>query len=256
MVSEKAAMRISVSSGFSDMERNSGVVTRQSGLEVIVGGGQIWGSVPEYARFYGGNPGGNFLYESLDSTTLASFPAGPTIRSFGQGGAGSRVNLGAIRGGTSFWNLSLNLAIPVPGLSRPLVPDIAIGRSSLAKKLKGVVNTARNGIIDDLVEQGLPDNEETEAKADKIVNRDIKPAVDFLADHANIYALKPLLLCDVAQINGPSGSSDGTRVGIGAGLQVTIVTAKVELGYMYAVCRERGDPQGNLFLRLVFQNIF
>jgi hypothetical protein len=242
--------------GFFGYETEFGSGHQTTSLEIILGGGHIWGSVPEYARFFGGNPSGNFLYESIDSTTLASFPVGPTIRSLGQGSAGSRSDLGTIRGGRSFWNVSLNLAIPLPGLSRPLVPDIALGRSSVAKKLKGVVNTARNAITDDLIEQGAPDNDETEAKANKIVDRDIKPTIDFLADHANIYALKPLLLCDVAQIDGPTGSNDGMRVGIGAGLQVTIVTAKLELGYMYAVLRERGDTQGNLFLRLVFQNIF
>lgn len=226
------------------------------GVELLLGGGKIWGDAPEFARFYGGNSTSNFLYESADSATLGSFPTGPLIRTFGQGTAGSRNSSGAIRGGTSFWNVSLNLAIPLPRFSRPLVPDIVLGRSTLAQKLKSVVISAKNYINQDMVDQGMPDNSETEAKADAIVNRDIKPTIDFLADHANIYAIKPLLLIDVAGIDAPDGQSDRARVGVGGGLQITVVTAKVELGYMQAVRRERGDPSGNFFLRLVFENLF
>jgi hypothetical protein len=226
------------------------------GVEIGVGGGQTWGSVPEYAQFYVSNLGANFLREPIDSADLSELPAGPVIRSLGEGEGPEDNHSGRINGGQSFWNVNVSIAIPVPQLSRPLVPDIELGTSTVARKLKGAVNSARNSINEELVQEGLPDNDETTAKADSIVDRDIKPAVVFLADHANIYAVKPLLLCDVAQLNS-SGHSDGdTRVGVGGGLQVTVVTAKLETGYMWGVKRERGDPHGNFFLRFVFENIF
>ena len=178
------------------------------------------------------------------------------LRSVGEGEGTEHNHSGSINGGQSFWNVNVSIAIPLPQLSRPLVPDIEMGNSTVARKLKGAVNSARNAINDELVEEGLPDNDETTAKADRIVDRDIKPAVDFIADHANIYAVKPLLLCDVAQLNSPGHSDGDVRVGVGGGLQITVVTAKLETGYMWGVKRERGDPHGNFFLRFVFENIF
>jgi len=226
------------------------------GVEIVVGGGLTWGSIPEYARFYASNVGANFLREAIDSTDLSEFPAGPIIRSVGEGEGVGRNDSGRINGAQSFWNVSVNIAIPVPQLSRPLVPDVVAGRSTLARQLKAQVNTARNSITEDLVHDGLPDNDETAAKADEIVDRDIKPAIDFLADHANIYAIKPLLLCDVAQLNASGHNNSDTRVGLGGGLQVTVVTAKLEAGYMWGVKRAQGDPHGNFFLRFVFENMF
>ena len=88
-----------------------------------MGAGRAWGSVPEYARFYGGNPPGQFLYDELSAQSLTSFPAGPQLRSLGQNAAGIVTEPGnVIRGGTSFWNASVNVSVPISGWSRPLIP--------------------------------------------------------------------------------------------------------------------------------------
>ena len=242
--------------GMIGFARQFGKAHQTIDVEVVGGGGRGWGNLPEYARFYGGSPERNFLYDSPGSTALELFPVGPIIRSFGQSEAGVRDAAGATRGGTSYGHLNFNVAFPVRGWSRPLVPDVPVGNSDLRTKLKGSINTAQSAIVDDLIGQGLPDNAETAAVADAIMDREIRPTVNFLADRANVYALKPLLLCDVAKIGGINSAANQTRVAIGGGLQFTVVTAKLEAGYMYSVRRAAGDPRGNIFLRLAIQNLF
>jgi len=80
------------------------------GVEALFGAGHIWGAAPRYARFFGGNQGGNFLYESLDSIRLASVPVGPLLRSYGTAEAGA--------GASGFWNFNLNVSNPLAKLSR------------------------------------------------------------------------------------------------------------------------------------------
>ena len=87
------------------------------------------------------------------------------------------------------------------------------------------------------------------AKA-KAIYGEVQPAIEFVADRANVYALKPLLLCDVAGENG--GRVDAA---VGGGLQLTIVTAKMEIGYMHTVAGD-SDRSGNFFGRIIFENLF
>jgi hypothetical protein len=42
----------------------------------------------------------------------------------------------------------------------------------------------------------------------------------------------------------------------GGGIQVTVVTAKLEFGYMHTLSGPSYGDQGNAFGRLVFQNLF
>jgi hypothetical protein len=86
-------------------------------------------------------------------------------------------------------------------------------------------------------------------------NKEILPITDFIADHANIIAVKPLLLFDVAHL-GPSSTVDETRYGLGGGLQIDIVMARFELGYVSTLNRAPGDPRGNFFGRLVLRRLF
>ena len=83
------------------------------GLELLVGGGRLWNATPAYARFFGGNAPGQFLYDSPSSATLLNTPTGPLIRSFGEGQAGFRTSQG-VSGGNAFWNINLNLTFPIP----------------------------------------------------------------------------------------------------------------------------------------------
>ncbi len=263
--------------GIVGYQNEFGRANQTVGVELILGGGRAWGNAPEYARFYGGASLGNFLYDVADSTALKTFPAGPLLRSFGQGQAGVRTEANTAHGGTSFWHLNTNVSIPIPKLSYPLIPPINIfdddqgggpsgGGNKQAKTLKDVLKAqVRTGesvlaaeFTEQLISEGVPADEaerQADARAAKIF-KEITPAVKFIADQANIYALKPLIMFDAARIKAPGGIDNRTRVAVGGGLQLTIVVAKFEVGYLRTVRSSPGDPRGNFVVRLVFQNLF
>ena len=250
-----------------------GATNQTVGVEALVGAGRAWGTTPEYARFFGGNSARNFLYEAQDSPLMTELPVGPLIRSFGQAQAASAN----ARGGTSYWHLNLNVSVPVPGLSRSLIPNVAIenndGSTILLKdKLKGfaigsavggIADTMIDQIITELMNQGMSEDDATQKaaeiaqkRAEKLVGKEIKPTIEFIADKANLYALKPLIMMDAARINAPGGLDNRTRLAVGGGVQFTIVVARFEAGYLRTVRRLESDSHGNFILRLVFQNLF
>lgn len=243
------------------------------GVELLAGAGHVWGDSPEYARFYGGNWSKNFLYEARESPVLSDFPRGPLIRSFGSGRATageSRVN-----GATSYWNLNFNVSIPVPRWSSPIVPDISI--SLPKKKADGSFEKDQNGepIFEDkplrvilknqgessrkvlerlFVKEGLS-VDEAKAKSEKEL-QSINAILGFMADQANIYSFKPLLMFDAARLNSPGAINNRTKFAVGGGLQFTLVIAKFEAGYVRTLRPLPGDDKGNVVLRLFFQNMF
>jgi hypothetical protein len=97
--------------------------------------------------------------------------------------------------------------------------------------------------------------QEAAAKAGRDL-KDINAILSFIADQANIYAVKPLFMFDAARINAPGIPDNRTRLALGAGLQLTIVSARFEAGYMRTVRSLPGDDKGNFVLRLFFQNFF
>ena len=259
--------------GVFGFEKEFGATNQTVGVEALAGAGRAWGTAPEYARFFGGNAARNFLYEGQDSPLMQEFPVGPLIRSFGQAQAASQSS----RGGTSYWHLNLNVSLPVPGLSRSLIPNVPIqnddGSTILLKdKLKGfaigsavggIADTMIDQIIEELMNQGMGEDDATQKaaeiaqkRAEKIVGKEIKPTIEFIADKANIYAFKPLIMFDAARINSPGSIDNRTRFAIGGGLQFTIVVARFEAGYLRTIRRLEGDSHGNFILRLVFQNLF
>src|SRR5258705_6325008 len=227
------------------------------GIETLFGAARASGSPPEYARFYGGNSLSNFLYDQADEPALKSFPAGPLLRSFGKGEAGNRIGASLVRGGTSYRHFNMNVTIPVPGWSKPLIPAEVVDEdegTTLKDIIKGQMGTAESFISSDLQDGGAtPEAAQKEAK--RIV-RQIRPAVNFIADQANIFSIKPLLMFDGANLKVPSSVNNRTRFGIGGGLQLTIVVAKFEAGYMRTVRSLPGDKKGNFVTRIVFQNLF
>jgi hypothetical protein len=230
------------------------------GIEATVGAGGAWGQVPEYSRFYGGNSLGNFLYDSPDAAALETLPAGPLLRSMGVGQQALETLTGATRGGTSFWHANFTVSIPVPSWSRPLIPneqvELEAGNETLKEVLKkAAINSAESFISIDLENHGMP-SPEADAKAERIVSREIRPAMEFIADEANLYAVKPIMMFDVARIATPGSTDDGLRLGAGAGIQLTVVIARFEVGYLRALRRAPGDEHGNFVARLVFQNLF
>ena len=56
---------------------------------------------------------------------------------------------------------------------------------------------------------------------------------------------------------GMSGrGTDETWLAAGAGFQLTVVTAKLEAGYLRTLSGPTYGEKGNAFVRLVFQNLF
>jgi hypothetical protein len=230
------------------------------GFEATAGSGYSWGTPPAYNQFFSGNTASNFLYEPLSSTHHRVHPDGPIVRSLGEREGGFNSLVGSTTGGASYWHVNLNVSIPISRWARPLIPDIVISEEprvmTLRSALKGQVATAKNFILDDLINNhGLPDTEETEAVADRIVNQDIRPTLDYLADRANVYSVKPLLLFDLAQMWNQV-KTNKLWLAAGLGVQATIVVARLELGYMHTLAPASDKGTGNLFIRFVLQNFY
>ena len=234
------------------------------GVEMVAAGGHAWGNPPEYARFFGGNSTKSFLYDAVDAPTLTAVPRGPLIRSLGEARAGVRTESGDTGGGTSFWGVSLNVSVPIPPWSRPLIPNEVIESLAdpdgterdvtLKDVLKKQVAQGERLLRSSLVRQGVaPDDAARQARD---TWKEIQPAADFIADQANLYSVKPLLMLDVARLSDTASGDGRVRVAIGGGLQLTIVVARFEAGYLHTVQRAPGDDRGNFFVRLTFQNLF
>ena len=220
--------------------------------------GYSWGVVPLYNQFYAGNTLSNFLYTPLKSVKFQTFPEGPVLRSLGEREGGFKTSPDIISGGNAYWNVNLSISIPVAKWSVPLIPDIVIDEetgSTARRKIKGQVNFAQSLIQMDLVDnQGLSE-EAADAEAERIVNKDIRPAINYLADRANVYSIKPMLFFDVAQVNK---RQVGNKLwgAAGAGLQLNIVNAKLEIGYMHTLFPQRDGSKGNFLFRFTVQDFY
>ena len=279
------------------------------GVEFLVGAGRSWGSVPEYARFFGGNPAGQFLYDDLGSEWLQALPTGPVLRSFGQKQASVPDGPVNVLGSTSYWHANLTVSLPVNAWSKPLIPHAWVDATPrrnddtgfegvpddelICRDLKYVVKRAvrRTGMTlminqaafdslseaqrNDFALQEKPDlTPEQQSRLDAarlayaeakvrlrpgietMFNRDILPISDFIADHANIIAVKPLLMFDVAHQRSYELSRARTRYGAGAGLEIDVVLARFDFGYIFGLNRTGSEPRGNFVGRLVFKRLF
>ena len=186
-------------------------------------------------------------------------PTGPLIRSFGQGQAGFRTSAGVV-GGSSFWNVNVNLALPIPPWSSPLIPneltDLTDAKGnpvSLKQLLRRQIDvTGPNMLAATLRKEGLSSTE-AEKQAGTVLD-EVKPAAHFLIDYANLYSIKPLLMFDAGGLRRNGASQ--TWLAAGGGVQLTIVIAKLEVGYMRTISGPTFGSGGNTFFRLVFQNLF
>lgn len=229
-------------------------------LETVVGAGYTWGTPPPYGQYYAGNKYQNFLYDPISSVRNQSVVVGPLVRSLGENEGGLFAPAGNIVGGTAFWHINLNFSIPFSKWARALIPDVIISEeprvSTLRSVLKAQSETAKNFIYDDLVaNHNLPDNDETDTKAGKIVDKDIRPTLNYLADRANVFSIKPMLLFDIAGINDQL-LNNKVWTAAGLGLQITIVIARLEAGYMHTISPAVDASKGNFFLRFVLQNFY
>ena len=261
------------------------------GVEMLFGAGHSWGQLPEYARFFGGNSAGNFLYDAVNDPAPLDMPNGPLIRSFGRNQAGVQAN--SVRGGTSYWHYNLSVAIPVTKLSRPLIPaeEVAAvpddsgrltcsGCTSLKGALKNQVSGEKNIFIDAMAVRQLTDQQREDLaldpddpsdpltpdeqarlaaanqafedqqraiqpQADRLWNR-LTPTIEYIADHANLYAIRPLIMLDTAKITAKETPDQRMRVAVGGGIQFNLVVAKFDLGYMRTVRSMPGDQRATL----------
>jgi hypothetical protein len=288
-----------------DSEKNQPTV----GVELLAGAGRAWGDEPEYARFYGGSPPGQFLYDELSAQTLTDFPAGPVIRSLGRGQAGVASG-GVTRGANSYWHANLNVSIPVRAWSSPLIPHEWVTLSAprpeeaelsaripaggmVCRDLKATLKTlvrvsgvnllvsqqARDLLTDDQKRDlrltnkpnRTPDEdarlaaaqqefargkERVKPEIDDLFAREILPITDFIADHANLISVKPLLMFDAARTALTGGRGGRTRYGVGGGLQVNVVLARFEFGYIAGINRAPGDVGGHFVGRLIMRRFF
>lgn len=234
------------------------------GVEILLGAGRTWGAAPRYALFYGGKAGSNFLYEDFDDESAWKFPVGPIVRSLGAG-AGDASAGGAGLGGRSYAHLNLNVTVPIPKLSRPLIPDLIVFNKpprdvTLSEVIKKQVKSAEGLLSAALQEKEGLDAATADARAAKIMATEAMPAVNFLADKANVIAVKPLFMLDVARLNRAEAAGvlgrDPTRVAVGGGVQAVIVVTKFEIGYMRTVRGLAGDRRGDIVARIIFDNFF
>lgn len=236
------------------------------GLEVMAGSGYAWGNPPEYSRFFGGSSAVDFLYGSLNSPQVKAFPLGPTLRSFGEQQAGLRGTNGLVSGGNFYWNLNLKLAFPIAGWSQPLIPNEVVADPTneeesillpaLVKRSTSVaMQSSLKAIEGDLIRRGYPKNEETKARARRVFENEITPTINYLTDRANLYSIKPILLFDVAQISN-DGLGSKIWAGVGGGVQMNVVNARLETGYMQTIAPAADASNGNFFLRFTFQDFF
>ncbi|HEY1397725.1 hypothetical protein [Roseateles sp.] len=234
------------------------------GLEVMAGAGRVSDRAPAAERFYGGGAKEQFLYDGLGSAALSRAPDGPLLRSAGQGQAG----LPGQRGGTRYWHLNAQVAIPVKAWSSPLIPDERVdlgdtdsnGNPRPPIPLKTLLGnqldvSGPSMLVATLVAQGKS-SEEAKREADAAFD-EVRPAAHFIIDKASLHAVRPLLLMDVAGLSDGSGQFSARWVAVGAGVGVTVVTARLEGGLMRTVSGPAIQGGRNAaFLRLVFQNLF
>jgi hypothetical protein len=222
-------------------------------LQIIGSGAYTFGSLQTTKQFYAGSTK-PFINESLESQDLQSMADGPRIRSLGkrQGVFNSTNNLG----GTSYVSLSFDLAVPIKSLSRPLIPDIVINEetgTTAAKAIKGQANFAESLIADDLVENHGLSGEDADRKAEEIVNKDIRPSINYLADKANLFSIKPVLYFDIASMSRPN-FTDEIWSSAGIGISLNIVNAKLVVGYLHTLSPSRYQKYGNLILTFLIQS--
>lgn len=228
-------------------------------VETALGFGYIWGSPPTYSQFFAGNTVSNFIDASPNSLLSRNFSGGPVIRSLGEKEGGIYSSSGQLSGGTSYWGLNLSFSIPFSKWAHPLIPDIVIADEphiiTLRSALKGQVQTAKNFIANDLALNGGLSDDAADSAAERIVNKDIRPTLNYLADRANVYSIKPLLYFDLGQVN-KRNVADQMYAAAGTGLQINIVNARLELGYMQTVSPQKNSSKGNFLMRFTVQNFY
>ena len=243
--------RVSTRLGWNGQVPVSPAGNQTIGVELEAGAGGIWGDAPEHAHYFAGNNGIDFLYKPPDAPELRRALLVPNVRSFGQS-AGQT----ALGGARSYWNLHLNVALPIPGLAMALIPREETDTGPLNQMVYTAGTVSARSFLESYyqnVEQMPADQAASLAAAEM---RRVEPALDFITHRANLYAVKPLLMYDAARLSPGDGLPGRTFQSLGTGVQLTIVIARMEAGYLWTLDRQPGDSRGNFVFRLIFDNIF
>jgi hypothetical protein len=228
------------------------------GIEALFGAGKASRHTPEYSLFYGGNTLTDFIYsEIIDPETMSFLPTGPVLRGYGRNQAGFRLANGQTRGANSYHHFNLSLSIPIPSLSAPLIPDEVVNdspRTTLRDLVEFAVNTGEDALSSTFEDEGLS-SAEADTKAKKVFGQ-IRPGISYLTNYAKIYSVKPVVMFDAARMTRIDSGDPQSRYSVGGGLELTIVIARFQAGYMHAVNRFEGEKRGNFVFRLVFTNLF
>ncbi|MBK7432644.1 MAG: hypothetical protein IPI66_01310 [Chitinophagaceae bacterium] len=107
----------------------------------------------------------------------------------------------------------------------------------------------------DLVDRVGLSEEKADEEATRIVNKEIRPAINYIADRANVYSFKPLLFFDLAQVSAPNAGSRFWGAA-GAGIQLNIVNARLDIGYIHTLFPATERRTGNIILRFTVQDVF
>ena len=161
------------------------------------------------------------------------------------------------------------LALAEYGRFVPAAADLQPSHPPLTRTIKrvervlGVTLFARNTRRVEITAAGR----EFVAVAERMLN-DLKHTVRNLSEVTNeqrgrvtistysSFAIKPLVMFDEARLARAGSDNYRTRYALGGGLQLTIVVAKFEAGYMRSVNRVEGDRRGAFIARIVFHNLF
>lgn len=255
-VDEPSYHKIATTMGFNQeisLPRNSNLTV---GIELVGSVGYAFSELPDYEGFAGGNRSRTFLQSGLDDFQLDVMPDGPLFRSVGERQLLVRDS-GQETPGSSYWQINLDIALPLPFAYFPLIPDEQVDESiTLREMLINSLTTAENMTALSLMSRH-PDWGEKKARqeARQIVD-EVRPTMKYLAYKANVFALKPLIMVDLASVGRKNFSDQDILLGIGGGLQLSIVNARLELGYMHTVIGHPSDQDGNFFTRLVFRTLF
>ena len=157
--------------------------------------------------------------------------------------------------------MNLNISVPIPPWSRPLIPNETTdlpGPDGSPQTLKQILHAQIDRTGPNLLQSTLQTKDgltpaEARRRATEIFDG-IQPAAHFIIDQANVFALKPLLLFDIAEMHFSPGRESWAAAGLG--IQLTIVTAKLEAGYMRTVSGPTFGSHGNFFARLGFARLF
>jgi hypothetical protein len=237
-------------------------ISQTLGFDVIAGFGTTFGTGGD-AHFFGGAPEGQFLYDGPASAALLRMPTGPVLRSFGRQQAGLRTTSGATGGGDSFWHVNANLAIPVRKWSRAVIPNEVTdlpdssGRPlTLKQLLNKQIDVSGPSMLESVLKrEGMPPAD-AKQKAKEII-AEVQPATHYIIDDASLFSIKPLVMFDAVGMNdGLPGGVSSSWVAAGVGVQLMIVTAKCEVGYMRTMFGPAVGQRGTVSARVVFQNLF